>query len=79
MKPTVYIDSMAGLRLLRGAQTVMQTQPQRASVAVALGLAVVAGGGIGLLASKPAQGANGSGAAAGGNCACVETSQADRC
>ncbi len=24
MKPTVYIDSMAGLRLLRGAQTVMQ-------------------------------------------------------
>ncbi|HXV85579.1 MAG TPA: hypothetical protein VD793_02715 [Gemmatimonadales bacterium] len=52
MKPTVYIDSAAGLSTVLGTSAAVSPRQNQTSLTVLLGLAVAAGGGIGFLAPR---------------------------
>lgn len=55
LKPTVLIDAVPGLRWRQVAHSLARSQPRGTSVALAVGVAVAAGGGIGPWVSNPTQ------------------------
>lgn len=79
LKPTVLIDSVARLQLERATGSLARSRPRGASVAITLGVAAVAGAGIGLWPSNTAsdRAEPGGSATAAVSCACEDPARSD--